>query len=177
MCKEAEFAWTEECKTAFDNLKGKLVSPPVLAFPNFDKSFVLEINASIKGLGAVLSQQQEDGQIHPVPFASRALSQQEKNYSVTDLESLAVVWAVSYFHAYLYGHGVEVRTNHSTVKAVLSAPSPNGKHARWWSKVYSSGVRAVTITHCAGKENLNADTLSRDPHRPPPVSGIGEGEV
>ena len=165
----------KECQTAFDNLKGKLVTAPVLAFPNFDKSFV--IDASIKGLGAVLSQQQEDGQMHPVAFASRALSQQEKNYSVTDLETLAVVWAVSHFHVYLYGHDVEVRTDHSTVKAVLSAPSPNGKHARWWSKVYSSGVRAVTIIHRAGKKNLNADTLSRNPHGPPPVSGIGEGEV
>ena len=152
------------------------MTAPVLAFPNFDKSFVLETDASIKGLGAVLSQQQEDGQIHPVAFASRALSQ-EKNYSVTDLETLAVVWAVSHFHAYLYGHDVEVRTDHSAVKAVLSAPSPNGKHARWWSKVYSSGVRAVTITHRVGKENLNADALSRNPHDPPPVSGTGEGEV
>ena len=166
-CKGAEFAWTEECQIAFDNLKGKLVTAPVLAFPNFDKSFVLETDASIKGLGAVLSQQQEDGQLHPVAFASRALSQQEKNYSVTDLETLAVVWAVSHFHAYLYGHDVEVRTDHSAVKAVLSAPSPNGKHARWWSKVYSSGVRAVTIIHRAGKENLNADALSRNPHGPP----------
>ena len=93
------------------------------------------------------------------------------------METLAVVWAVSHFHAYLYGHDVEVRTDHSAVKAVLSAPSPNGKHAHWWSKVYSSGVRAVTITHRAGKENLNADALSRNPHGPPPISGIGEGEV
>ena len=105
------------------------------------------------------------------------MSQQEKNYSVTDLETLAVVWVVSHFHAYLYGHDVEVRTDHSAVKAVLSVPSPNGKHARWWSKVYSSGVRTVTITHRAGKENLNADALSRNPHGPPSVSGIGEGEV
>ena len=49
--------------------------------------------------------------------------------SITDLETLAVVWAVSHFHAYLYGHDVEVRTNHSAVKAVLSTPSPNGKYA------------------------------------------------
>ena len=100
----------------------------------------------------------------------------KKRISVTDLETLAVVWAVSHFHAYLYGHDVEVRNDHSAVKAVLSAPSPNGKHARWWSKVYSSGVRSVTITHHARKENLYADALSRNPHDPPPVSGIGEGE-
>lgn len=111
-CKGTEFVWTEECQTAFDNLKARLVTAPVLAFPNFEKNFILETDASIKGLGAVLSQQQEDGQIHPVAFASRALSLQEKNYSVTDLETLAVVWAVSHFHAYLCGHDVEVRTDH-----------------------------------------------------------------
>ncbi len=88
-----------------------------------------------------------------------------------------MVWAVSHFHAYLYGHDVEVRTDHSAVKAVLSTPSPNGKHAQWWTKVYSSGVRTITITHCARKENLNADALSRNPHSLPPVNGIGEGEV
>ena len=168
--------WTEECQSAFQNLKRKLVTAPVLAFPNFDKGFVLETDASIKGLGAVLSQRQEDDQMHPVVFASGALSSSGKNYSVTDLETL-VVWAVSHFHAYLYDHDVEVRTDHSAVKAVLSTPSPNGKHARWWTKVYSSGVGTVTITHRAGKENVNADALSRNPHGSSAINGVGEGEV
>ena len=70
-----------------------------------------------------------------------------------------------------------MRTDHSAVKAILSTPIPNEKHARWWTKVYSSGVRTITITHRAGKENLNVDALSRNPHSLPPVSGIREGEV
>ena len=82
-----------------------------------------------------------------------------------------------HFHAYLYGHDVEIRTDHSAVKAVLSTPSPNGKHARWWTKVYSSGVETVTITHHAGKKNMNADALSRNPHGSPAINGVGEGEV
>jgi len=102
------------------------VTAPVLTYPNFDKNFILETDANIKGIGAMLSQQQEDGWVHPVAFASRALLQQERNYSVTDLETLAVVWAVSHFHAYLYGHDVEIRTDHSAVKPVLSIPSPKG---------------------------------------------------
>ena len=169
--------WTEECQSAFQDLKRKLVTAPVLAIPNFDKGFLLETDASIKGLGAVLSQQQKDDHMHLVAFASRALSTPEKYYSVTDLETLAVVWAVSHFHAYLYGHDVEVRTDHSAVKAVLSTPSPNGKHARWWTKVYSSGVGTVTITHRVGKENVNADALSRNPCSSSDANGIGEGEV
>jgi len=176
-CNSTKFVWTEECQIAFDDLKEQLVTAPALAYPNFDKNFILETDANIKGIRVVLSQQQEEGQVHPVAFASRALSQQERNYSVTDLETLAVVWAVNHFHAYLYGHDVEIRTDCSAVKAVLSTPSPNGKHACWWSKIYNSGVTAATITHRAGKENLNVDVLSRNPHNLPPDNGIGEEEV
>ena len=57
--------------------------------------------------------------MHPVAFASRALSPPERNYSITELETSAVVWAVSHFHSYLYGHCVTVYTDHSAVKAVL----------------------------------------------------------
>jgi len=77
----------------------------------------------------------------------------------------------------LYRHDIEIRTDHSAVKAVLSTPSPNGKHAHWWIKIYSSGVRVVIITYRAGKENLNADVLSRNSHNSFPDNGIGEGEV
>ena len=146
-------------------------------YPNFDQSFILETDVSVRVLGAVLSQIKEDGQTHQVAFASRALATPEKNYSITDLETLAVVWAVSHFHAYLYGHDVEVRTDHSAVKAVLGTPSPSRKHARWWMKVYSSGVGTVTIIHKACKENYNADALSRNPLNPSPPEGIEEGEM
>lgn len=99
--KEAPFHWTKECQEAFTLLKHKLSSAPVLAYPDFCKDFVLETDASIKGLGAVLSQKQSDGKLYPIAFASRALSPPEKNYAVIELETLAVVWACSHFHAYL----------------------------------------------------------------------------
>ena len=67
----------------------------------------------------MLSQPQEDGQNHPVAYASRALSPQETNYSITEPVTLAVVWATTYFHAYLYGHSVTVYTDHTAVKAFL----------------------------------------------------------
>ena len=113
--KNAEFVWSEECQLAFDLLKQKLTTAPVLVYPNFNQNFVLETDASIKGLGAVLSQRQEDNQLHPVAFSSRALSAAEKNYSITELETLAVVWAIQHYHAYLYGHEVTVITDHSAV--------------------------------------------------------------
>ena len=76
---------------------------------------------------------------------------------------MAVVWAISHFHAYLYGNNITVYTDHSTVKAVLETPSPSAKHAQWWSQVYVSGVHNVRIVYHAGRENIIADALSRNP--------------
>ena len=97
-CKNVVFEWSQECQAAFQGLKKKLVTPPVLAYPNFDVDFILETDASHQRLGTVLSQRQEDGKLHPIAYASRALSGAEKNYGITDLETLAVVWAISHFH-------------------------------------------------------------------------------
>ena len=175
--KGAQFDWTSESQTAFDRLKSELIQAPVLAYPDFNKDFTLETDASVRGLGAVLSQTQSDGRSHPIAYASRALSPQEKNYGITELETLAVVWAISHFHAYVYGYKVTVLTDHSAVKAVLGTPSPSGKHARWWTKVFGSRVKEVDIVYRSGKENLNADALSRQPHLLAPSEGIAEADV
>lgn len=145
--KEVEFCWTDDCQAAFDQLKKLLVQAPVLAYLNFNFSFVLETDASYVGLGAVLSQRLVDQKLHPVAFGSRALSPSEKNYSVTKLETLAVVWAIKHFHAYLYGQRVQVVTDHSAVKSLLGAPSSSGKHARWWLQVFGSGLQQVDIQY------------------------------
>ena len=87
----------------------------------------METDASIQGIGAVLSQEQDDGKLHPVAFASRAVNQAERNYSITDQETLAVVWAMSHFRTYLYGQDVTVYTDHAAVKAVLQNPTTSVK--------------------------------------------------
>ena len=81
----------------------------------------------------------------------------------TDLETLAVVWAVTHFRYHLYGHVVTILTDHAAVKAILGAPNLSGKHARWWSRVYGSGIKKVEIVHRAGSKNRHADALSRQP--------------
>ena len=73
---------------------------------DFRKDFVLEINASKLGLGAILSQRQVDNRLHPVAYASRLVSASEANYAITNLETLAVVWVITHFRYYLYGHNV-----------------------------------------------------------------------
>ena len=82
--KAMEWSWTEDCQVAFDTLKRKLVEAPVLAYPPFEKKFVLETDASMETLNVVLSQRQEDGQLHRIAYASRGLSPAECNYSITD---------------------------------------------------------------------------------------------
>ena len=77
-----------------------------------------------------------------------------------ELETLAVVWAISHFVPYLYGYEVTVLTDHTAVKAILQTPNPSGKHARWWTKVYASGVKNVKIQYLPGRLNSSADTLS-----------------
>ena len=171
------FHWTPECQAAFNTLKTKLCETPVLAYPAFDKDFVLETDASIDGIGAVLSQVQQDGCLHPVAFASRSLSSSERNYGITDLETLAVVWAITHFRCYIYGHALTVYTDHSAVRSVLETPSPSGRHARWWTRVYGSGIRSINIIYRSGKANSNADALSRNPVGEAPKEGVGESEV
>ena len=175
--KDVTFTWDAACQEAFEVLKRKLIEVPVLAYPSFDKDFTLETDASVQGLGAVLSQLQSDNRLHPVAYASRSLTPAEANYSITELETLAVVWAITYFHSYLYGHSVTVYTDHTAVKAVLETPNPSGKHARWWSRVYGKGVKEVKIVYRSGKTNLNADALSRIPVGPAPVEGPGQNEA
>ena len=117
--KRVEFVWDGSCQTAFTALKQKLTEAPVLAYPSFEHPLCLETDASILGLGAILSQEQEDGKSHPVAYASRSLSPQERNYGITELETLAVVWAMNHFKCYLYGNSVTVYTDHSAIKAML----------------------------------------------------------
>ena len=106
--KDIPFNWSSECEAAFIDLKNRLSTAPILAYPSFDRPYTLETDASGKGIGAMLSQKQnEDGNLHPVAFASRSLNAAERNYSISELETLAVVWAISHFHAYLYGHNLD----------------------------------------------------------------------
>ena len=95
--KNIEFSWGQTQEEAFQNLKQLLMQTPVLAFPNFDQEFILETDASGAGLGAILAQTQPDQMVWPIAYASRTLQSHEKRYSATELEALAVVWAVKHF--------------------------------------------------------------------------------
>ena len=160
--KDNAFLWSPECSSAFKQLKDVLTSSPVLVFPKFgpECEFILETDASYVGLGAVLSQQQEDGSVHPIAYASRSLDPHERNYGVTKLETLGLVWAVRYFHPYLLGHHTVVYTDHSACLSLLNHPRPSGKLARWAMTIQEMDL---IIKHRSGKSNTNADALLRNP--------------
>ena len=117
--KDVPFAWTHNCQKAFSDLKELLINSPLLVFLDFSKPFVLETDAS----GAVLAQKQDDGSVRPIAYASRSLQPHERNYGITELEGLGVVWAIKHFRPYLYGHSCEV-FNHSALTSLLNTPQP-----------------------------------------------------
>ena len=158
--KDVKFCWTDDCQQAFERLRDVLVTAPVLAYPDFSRPFQLETDASGEGLGAVLSQEQEDGTRRPIAYASRSSQGAEMRYSATELEALGVVWAVKRFRHYLYGHPCTTVTDHQPLKSLLNTPHPSGKLARWGLALQELDIN---IVYQPGKKNLAADALSRAP--------------
>jgi hypothetical protein len=112
--KNQAFQWGPCQQTAFDALKEKLCTTPVMAYPNFKSQFILTTDASKLALGAVLSQVQ-GGRERPIAYASRQLNAAERNYITSELEILALIWAVQYFRCYLYGTRVVAITDHAAL--------------------------------------------------------------
>ena len=97
------FLWTQSCEEAFEKLNELMTEAPLLSFPNFSQGFLLETDASGEGLGAILAQKSERGAVHPIAYASQTLQPSERNYGVTEMEALGIIWAVKHFRPYLYG--------------------------------------------------------------------------
>ena len=92
--KDANFCWDEQCQQSLDVLKDKMVTAPILVFPDWKKEFHVHVDASCIVLGEVLTQPGEGDINHPIAFSSRKMSKDEKNYSTTEREGLAMVYAL-----------------------------------------------------------------------------------
>ena len=122
--KSEQVSLSEEALKAFEALKQACMQSPVLAFADYTKDFLLETDTSKEGLGAVLSQKQEDGRFHPVAYGSRALTTHEKNYHSTKLEFLALKWAITeHFKEYLLYQPFLVRTDNNPLTYIMSTPN------------------------------------------------------
>jgi transposase InsO family protein len=150
--------WTSACTHAFNALKRKLVTAPILIPPNWDKDFHIYVDASNVALGSVLSQKDEKGRDHPIYYASRQLVQAEKNYSVTEREALGMIFSVQKFRHYLLGNKVVFHVDHDALKYMVNKPQLSGRIARW---VLLLQEFDFTVEVRPGKSHANADHLSR----------------
>jgi hypothetical protein len=151
-------AWTHDCETAFATLKQILTSHPILDAPDFDRTFILQTDASNFGLGAVLSQLDDNQTEHPVLYLSRKLQGAEENYSVPEKECLAIVWAVTKLSYYLYGRVFIIHTDHQPLKWMYTMKNTNKRLMRWALLLQQY---TFTVMYKKGVSNGNADGLSR----------------
>ncbi|CDF40057.1 unnamed protein product [Chondrus crispus] len=150
----------KEQTTAFQTLKECLISPPVLKLPRLGRPYSLDTDASDAQLGCTLLQTHEDGHRYPVGYWSRTLSSAECNYSTTEKECLAIVWAVQTLRPYLERERFTVNSDHHSLRRLMNLADASGRLARWRLRLaeYDSDV-----TYVKGIKNCLADALSRIP--------------
>ena len=152
-----------EVKDAFNILKQKFMTAPVLAYADLEKPFLLETDASSLGLSAVLLQVQDDGKLHPVTYASCALKKGKKNYHSSKLEFLALKWAVTeQFEEYLYYKPFTVRTDNNPLTYILTTPNLDACGHRWVASLARFNFK---IEYLKGIDSKVADVLSSVEYR------------
>ena len=156
--KEVEYIWTELRQQAFEELKRRLVNAPVLAPPDWSKTFHVTLDASGWCIGAILWQLDDDKRERPIYYASRQMNPAERNYTTTEREALAVIYACKKFRHYLLGYKVIFYTDHDSLKYLVNKPDLSGRLARWILLLQEFNYEVVVKS---GKSNLNADYLSR----------------
>src|SRR5271155_771044 len=118
--KDTPYIWNEDCQKAFNTLKEKLTTAPILIYPDFTKPFLLYTDASYQGLGAVLSQLDDEGHEHVIAYASRSLVGTKYNYAATEIECFASIWAIKYFRSYIYLTEFILITDHLALQWIMN---------------------------------------------------------
>lgn len=152
------FCWSSTCESAFQTVKQALVSAPLLAYPTFNEDpFVLTVDASATGAGAVLSQVQ-DGEEKVIGYAGVSFNRAQIRYSTTDRELAAIRFAVNHFRVYLYGRRYIIRTDH---KPLIYLNHMKRVDDRLLRTVEDLAVGHYELEYLPGKANVVADCLSR----------------
>ena len=156
--------WGEDEDAAFAQLKEALTSPPILRRPDFSRPFMVYTDWSTTAIGAILAQEDPDipqGE-YVVAYASRKLASAERNYSATEGECLAAVWAVKHFRCYLWGvqEPFSLITDHIALQWLYKNKDLNGRLTRWSLKLQEYNF---SIKYRKGTAHSNVDALSRIP--------------
>eukprot|EP01018_Ginkgo_biloba_P029284 Gb_13706 [translate_table: standard] len=153
LSKDAKFEWTDKCEEAYNELKSRLSTPPILCGPNWTLPFHVHTDASDIGLGAVLGQ--KDGKLeYATYFISKSLSGAALDYIVIEKEFLAVVFALKKFRHYLGGYQTIVHADHSAIKYLINKPTNNHRIVRWLLLLQEFDV---TFVDKPAKENVVVD--------------------
>ena len=155
--KDKKWQWGEEQQKSFEDIKERLISAPVLVRPNFLKPFEIHCDASTVGLGAILTQK-IDGIDHVIAYASRTLTDAQRNYYTTELECLAVIWSMDKFRQYVEGQEVTVITDHAALTWLNNLKNSTGRLARWALRLLAHNIK---IVHRKGAEHHVPDALAR----------------
>jgi hypothetical protein len=155
--KNVKFVWGELQELAFQNLKTALTQPPTLRVPNSDKKFILQCDSSDQAIAAVLNQE-EDGHLAPIGYASRTLTEAERRYSIYEREAMAVVFGCEKFRTFVEHEPFTIHTDNQAVSWLRKHGNQLGRVARW---VMRLAPFKFDIVHVRGSDNVAADSLSR----------------
>ena len=157
--KDALYEWRKDQQTAFDQLRSDLMKDPVLSYPirGPENTYILDTDASLFGIGAVLSQLQ-NGEEKVIAYASRTLSDAQRAYCTTKRELLAVVYFTKHFRQYLAGQKFKLRTDHASLRWLLNFKQTDNMYQRWIAQLADYDME---IEHRPGIKHANADALSR----------------
>ena len=156
--KSQKFCWSPECENAFQSLKSALISAPVLRLPDMNKQFILTTDASTTAISYILGQRDENGKEYAIHYGGRALRGAEVNYSITELECLAMVEGVRAYHPYLAHRRFEAVTDNIALTWLKNVKPTTPRLTRWALVLQEYNP---IIRHRSGLKNKNADALSR----------------
>lgn len=155
---DVDWNWTTECQTAFERLRDALTTSPVLAVADPNKNYILHTDASSHAMGAILQQEDAEGNKHPIAYASKTFNDAQKNYDTTEREALAIVWALDHFNTYCEGHKYTLLTDHKALSYIRTNKDNNKRITRWQLLLQHY---QLDIDYVKGKDNHAADLLSR----------------
>ena len=153
------FQWDATCQLAFDILKQKLITPPILAYPDFTLPFIVYSDASDTAIRGLLGQMQNGKEV-VISYWSRQLTKAERNYSTIEREALAAVSIIKEFYPYLYGFTFKLITDHNPLTSLRALKDVGGRLSRWLMYLQQFEFH---VEYRAGKHHTNADALSRIP--------------
>jgi len=153
-----QIQWTETLQTDFESLKSCLMSESVLICPDYTKEFIIQTDASGRGIGGVLSQLDQHNEERPIAFYSRKLLERERRYSAIELECLGIISTLKHFQVYLLGRKFAIHTDHQALQYLQKMKNTNSRLTRWAMALQPFDF---SIAHRDGRDNGNADGLSR----------------